>query len=244
MKEKFRLQDREYEFPYHYLTELEEGSVPRVHRCLDWGLEYLTYTSQVINYVSAESPSSLLDAGCGEGRVSGVLAKGIDRVLGVDMSEQAISLAKALNQEASFVQGDVSSIEERFQAISLVEVLEHIPEEAMAGFIDSLRERIEEGGALVISVPSVNKPLLPKHYRHYTLPLLEETLRGSFVIERHCWVAPRSLISLFLRLLLVNPLYVANLRAFRWLIWQIHLRVCFFGDEQTGEHLVCVARPV
>jgi SAM-dependent methyltransferase len=238
--DKFHLQDAQYVVPYHYLPMLEGDSI-KVHQALPWGLEYLTYMSHVVELIKAEQPSSLLDIGCGDGRLETMLHGSIPMMKGIDLSERAIAFARAFNPDIAFESVDVSAIDDRFDAITLVEVLEHVPDSAISSLVRDAAACLEEHGFLLVTVPTVNLPMNRKHYRHYTLELLTEQLSPTFQIDRHWWVYHTGLASTILTRLLYNRWFALNHRGLRRLIWQLHRRYTYMAGPQNGAHLVALA---
>lgn len=174
--QKFSLQDSEYSFPYHYLPHIDPASgVGMVARRLGWGLEYLTYLLHCRDLVADLGPTSLLDVGCGDGRFLGLFGGPVDRRVGLDLSENAIRFATAFNPNAEF--RVASSIDEQFDVVTAIEVLEHIPPDEADGFIRNLVRSVRPGGHIVISVPTVNARLQRKHYRHFTLETLIDAVQ-------------------------------------------------------------------
>src|SRR3954452_11126485 len=67
---------------------------------------------------------SILDVGCGKGAFTGMLATGSNRVVGVDMSETAIGVAKARHPDVDFRVLDadgLSDLGEHFELVSVIE---------------------------------------------------------------------------------------------------------------------------
>jgi SAM-dependent methyltransferase len=65
------------------------------------------------NFVTRFSPGSLLDAGCGTGRVGRELVRrGVD-VVGVDVDAEMLDTARARCPSASWIEGDISAIQLR-----------------------------------------------------------------------------------------------------------------------------------
>lgn len=242
MRKKFALQEQEYEFPYHYLPRIEDGNSILLHRYLEWGLDYMTYMRFVVDLIRQSSPKSLCDVGCGDGRLLNMIESFVPDSVGIDVSKRAISLARAFNPSIEIVHGDVSELSRTFQWITLIEVLEHIPDAEMAGFVANVSRIMDPGGYLLITVPTVNVPLHPKHYRHYNLEILKATLQSRFQIEQHWWLYKTGLLEKVLRNLLVNRVFVLNLSLARRLIWQIHKRLGYTANTSNGAHLVCIAR--
>jgi SAM-dependent methyltransferase len=177
--EREQMQEGEYEFPYHYLPHVDEQGASNL-RFLRWGLEYSCYMEHIAGVVHDLAPASHLDAGCGDARLFH-LTRGIaGRRVGVDFSPRSLDYARAFNPDAEF-RCDLDGLPagERFDLVSAVEVLEHIPDDEIAGFLQSLRQRLSPGGHLLVSVPSTALPVHPKHYRHYDEALLRRQVLGA-----------------------------------------------------------------
>lgn len=240
--EKFAAQNALYEFPYHYLPRLDGGRTPRLHRHLSWGLEYLTYMSFAVEQIAQIAPQSLLDVGCGDGRLINLVKFSVPQVYGVDLSERAIAFARAFNPDVDFKCSDIATLSGTYTLITLIEVLEHIPDEQMVGFVQNLARLLEKDGRLLVTVPTTNVPLNKKHYRHYDLDVLKATLAPYFVIEKHWWLYRRGLLERCLRTLMANRLYILNFSPLLTIIWRIHKRETYFANALSGAHLVCLAR--
>jgi methionine biosynthesis protein MetW len=102
------------------------------------------------------SSSDCLDVGCGDGRTSGVLlASNARRYVGVDVSEQAVALARSLGLRAERIT-DAARLpfdEQAFDVVVCLEVLEHLfePHGAAAEMLRVLRP----GGSLLVTVPNI-----------------------------------------------------------------------------------------
>ena len=240
-KNKFTYQNSLYDFPYHYLPSLEGGSVPRLHRQLTWGLDYLTYMSFVVEHISQYRPESLCDVGCGDGRLIHIVKDFVPKITGVDLSELAVAFARAFNPEVEILHEDIANIQQKYRMITLIETLEHIPDQYMAEFVSNLTRIICRNGSLLVTVPTVNFPLNKKHYRHYNLQTLQNDLSPHFEIKEHWWLSRYSHTTRLLTRLLCNRFYLLNYSPALKLIWKIHKRFNFHVDSSTGAHLVCVA---
>jgi len=132
-----------------------------------------------------ESPfGSLIDIGCGDGRFLHEFAKIHPDVAarGVDSSQRAIRLARALNPSVRFEAADIchAPVGGPFDAATLIEVLEHIPPQQVPEFLQATAGLIAPGGRLVLTVPHVNKPVDDKHFQHFSSVSLTETLSPFF----------------------------------------------------------------
>jgi len=93
-------QEDEYLFPYHYVTEFQNGRF-RQHFVDTWGINYALTLDFIVDKVLRISPTSLVDIGCGDGRLTRELSlhAAISKLYGVDYSQRAIGLAKAMNSD-------------------------------------------------------------------------------------------------------------------------------------------------
>ncbi len=173
------LQEEEYAFPYHHLVEINPFSQTK-H--LWWGYKYAAYIEKILDVLSHRTFNSIVDIGCGDGKVSLEIHKRFPtvRVVGTDYSEKSLSLAKALSPEIEFVQGT----REQFDAFVMVEVLEHIEPSKMKEFIDSVAENLKSGAFGIITTPSTNFPLHHKHYQHFTKESASAILEKRFIVEQ------------------------------------------------------------
>jgi 2-polyprenyl-3-methyl-5-hydroxy-6-metoxy-1,4-benzoquinol methylase len=174
MTEEQQLQTDEYEFPYHYIPHFDARGVVWRTRQLDWGLDYLCYLRHVADLVHEIAPRSLLDVGCGDGFFLGFVGHSVPRRCGVDAAEVAIRFAQAFHPDVDYRAADAATLDESFEVVTAIEVLEHVPDTAVAGFVDTLCARLHPGGTLIVSVPSTSTEVQAKHFRHYDEQLLAE----------------------------------------------------------------------
>lgn len=100
---------------------------------------------------------SVIDVGCGVGTISIYLAARVTRVMGIDISPRAISIAKnaskSLNiKNASFkVQSVYAHKSGDYDLLVCSEVIEHIEDDRK--FLLELKKRLKNGGYLLLSTP-------------------------------------------------------------------------------------------
>ena len=94
--------------------------------------------------------------------------------IGIDLSEKAISFAKAFSNGYEFYCKDIFDVKEKFNTVCLIEVIEHIPDGELSSFIDESFKKVDVGGYLIISVPTTVDPVQKKHFRHYDESLLNK----------------------------------------------------------------------
>lgn len=117
--------------------------------------EHLHRYALACEYVSGRT---VLDIASGEGYGSRLLAKSAKKVVGVDLSEEAISHAKAkyANQEnLDFLVGSCTNIPAAdgfFDVVVSFETIEHITEHDK--MLDEIKRVLKPGGILIISSPN------------------------------------------------------------------------------------------
>lgn len=104
------------------------------------------------DFVAAYSPSAVLDAGCGTGRVGAELARrGID-VVGVDLDEHLLARARATAPDVAWVAGDLATfrLDRQFPlAVMAGNVLLFCRAEARAAVVARVAAHLTEDGRLV-----------------------------------------------------------------------------------------------
>lgn len=123
---------------------------------------------------------SVLDLACGEGYGSRLLVEwGADRVIGVDVSKEAIEQARTLfaTPRVEYRLADANRLmdlfpEERFDLIVSLETIEHV--EAPEQLLSDFQRLLNPGGVLVVSCPNdwwyypSSQESNPYHRRKYT----------------------------------------------------------------------------
>jgi len=241
LKDKFEIQEKEYHFPYHHLPHLDNKQHVVNYRSLAWGFKYFCYLLHFKNRMESLKINSVLDVGCGEGRFLGLLNSEINRKVGVDLSERAIGFAKAFHPNIEFLAKDASEIDEKFDMVTAIEVLEHIPDEEVISFFKKLADKTNEHGKIMISVPTTVKPLSAKHYRHYNLSLFQKQLNLAnipFEIEKveYLYREPQWL-TLYSKIT-NNKFGMLQIRYFNEWIWKYIQKNLRITDAEHGEELI------
>lgn len=102
---------------------------------------------------------NILDLGCGYGSFLFFLqSHGYQNVTGVDISTEEIAVCKKLFKSYKFHQADIHdyihSTSEKFDAVYLSHVLEHIKKEDIFNFLEKIRSILTDDGILIIVVPN------------------------------------------------------------------------------------------
>lgn len=242
---KFQIQDSQYDFPYHYIPYFDNRGYGTIYRMLNWGYEYLCYIKHIKLLIESYQPKSVLDVGCGDGRLLGLLSDNIQKKIGIDLSDRAIAFAKAFHPLIDFRCIDIRDVEGSYDLITLIEVLEHIPEEAIPDFLKNAFARLSDEGVFIISVPTTNLPLNKKHYRHYDLPLLIKHIDRSgihYTIKKaeYVYYEPKWLKYMFL--FLCNRFWIFELQFLKKSIWSRIWNKYRYASEISGHHLIISLR--
>jgi SAM-dependent methyltransferase len=142
------------------------------------------------------SGRKVLDAACGEGYGSAILAAaGADSVTGVDVDPKVVEHARATHP-ADFAVADVAALpfgDDAFDLVVSFETIEHVPEPPAA--LAELARVLRPGGTLVISTPNKHEYLVDNEFHtiEYThdefVALLRERFDAVEVLLQHNWLA-------------------------------------------------------
>lgn len=244
MTNKKDIQESEYSFPYHYIPSLNNGT-PSVTRFLNWGWDYLTYIDFVTKKIKELEPSTVLDIGCGDGYMINTLFN--DNVAfdlkGVDFSERAIAFANAFcrSENKLFHVEDIFNLDEKYDIVTLIEVIEHIPDELLEKFIQKSFELSNK--YVIISVPTTVLPLSSKHYRHYDEELLLEQTQHctkDFELAEQQRIYKKSQLLKLLNRLFNNKVFHINSKLLNKMLWKFHCKYSYFANKENGYHLVSI----
>ncbi|MEM1510032.1 MAG: class I SAM-dependent methyltransferase [Thermofilaceae archaeon] len=173
------IQEKEYIIPYHYLDlaiDIYKDLWFISRRCL------LEVIKRILKKELGDLKDKwILDAGCGDGRFCYEMRNEGANLIGVDFSYRAIQFAKIFCPKAKFFHQDLRSLRlpYKFDAIVLLEVLEHIPPSDVSIVLKNLHDVLKDTGVLIISVPTTNAAVPLKHYQHFTKSTLTELLRKN-----------------------------------------------------------------
>lgn len=241
MTDKAALQESKYRFPYHHIPW--SGRAGRPVRCttLKWGFEYACYVDHIVALVDEEQPDSILDVGCGDGGLLHRMGGRVPRAKGIDRSERSLAFASAFDRNSEYSATPVEHVREVFDVVTAVEVIEHIDESDLYGFLEAVSGRVVEGGRLIVSVPTTVKPLQSKHYRHYTVELLEQQVAKSgaplTLLDYQYVYREPALLKWYVRLT-ANSRLALCVGAIEERVWEWVWQRGRIAKESDGHHLV------
>lgn len=243
---KQEIQEQKYKFPYHYIPTYSEGNFSQV-KILPWGYEYLSYLRFILNILKKLEFNSLLDVGCGDGRflyeVYHIFPQ--KKIVGIDISERAIKFARLMNPRVKYFHGDVkdtSLIKEKFDIITLIETLEHIPPREIKDFLGGIHHYLKDEGILILTVPTTNLKVTPKHYQHFDLDSLKDTLDPYFNIFQYYFINKISIWEKLIQRLLVDKLFILNIRCLLNNIFSIYEKYLFYASENNAKRICALCK--
>lgn len=170
------LQERQYATPYHWSYDRNNL------------LEYQLRTRIVHDLLGLSSADGsvsklrLLDVGCGDARFLGDASQ-CTAAHGVDASERALGFARQRVPRARFASCGAEALcfpDETFDAMTLLDVIEHIPDEQEFQIVREAHRVLRPGGQLVISTNTDRTAVEWKHYRHYSVARFRLLFEGLF----------------------------------------------------------------
>ncbi|MBT3407297.1 class I SAM-dependent methyltransferase [Candidatus Woesearchaeota archaeon] len=180
MDKKQKIQAKQYFIPYHYLDLFSEE-----YKYLN-SLIYLAKLKLVKYQLKPFRGQSILDLGCGDGRMCYELKDENLDLLGIDLEENAILFARAFSPNVKFKIEDIykMKLNKKFDAIILLDVLEHLYPKEIPKVLKIIKENLTEKGKLIITVPTKNLELHKKHYQHFDDNLMVKTLMPYFKVKK------------------------------------------------------------
>lgn len=227
-------QEQEYWFPYHYVSTMPSQGF-RQHFVDTWGINYVSTIEFILRAIrNTKNKKYIIDIGCGDGRLTREIKCSFPdcAVTGVDYSQRAINLAKAMNQDIPdidfFAQDIISKkINMRYDVAILMEVYEHIPLDKTNEFLMGVRSCLRDDGVLFLTVPHINKPLDYKHFQHFSFRSLREQLEPYFNIVEMVPFEKSGLARRILDSILCNRLFVLNNRNILQFLYKLHEKYLF-----------------
>jgi 2-polyprenyl-3-methyl-5-hydroxy-6-metoxy-1,4-benzoquinol methylase len=133
----------------------------------------------------------ILEIGPGECELAELLVAehGFANLSVLDMSPEVIALAESLGIAATLTDdttAHLASTGQKYDAIVLLHVLEHVPKELTIALLSSIRHALRDGGRLLVEVPNMGDPLNGLYFRYadftHEVGFTEESL--SYVLRQ------------------------------------------------------------
>lgn len=155
--------------------------------------------SVIYSLIKDELPGrSLLDVGCGAGRLAIMGAHVAAEAVGFDFSETAVAIAelnarsagRAVRFKVADIDGFCAQADRTYDVVTLVGVLEHVPDPLAT--LRDLHRLLSPGGLLVVSCPNFINPRGFSYMTVFTLlhlPMSLADLRQIDVMDMEAWCA-------------------------------------------------------
>lgn len=241
MKKEQLNQDLEYGFPYHYVPTFRDNFSQIF--VWGWSINYTSAIEFILDEIKKDSQNieSIFDIGCGDGRLTRELSLEFQdkSIVGIDYSEKAIALAKALNDDIEFYNIDITSDSFTLMCDSatLIEVFEHIPLELCEKFVEAIYKTINQDGVLYLTVPHSNVPVSYKHFQHFDLKKLEKYFERYFVFEEVKYIQKNSLLLKIFTKLMNNRLYAVKNNFLNNVYYKFYKNNYFYAKENNCERI-------
>jgi 2-polyprenyl-3-methyl-5-hydroxy-6-metoxy-1,4-benzoquinol methylase len=229
-------QEEEYDFPYHYVSQFRNGFNQSFNDT--WGINYVSTIEYLIQRLKNEEFKTVIDIGCGDGRLVRELSIEFSekRILGIDYSDHAVSLAKILNKGCEYYQADITSqIIEKADLVVLMEVFEHIPPEIADNFVEGIYNHLNENGILFITVPHQNKPVEFKHYRHFSNETISKCFSEKFIIEEIIPFESNGIRKRLIDKILTNRFFILNSQKLKNYFYKYYKNNLFLLDNDESK---------
>ena len=111
---------------------------------------------QTIKATELGHGTSILDIGCGVGQFTPMFLEKFKRVVGLDMSDTFLKVARKANNKIEYIVdcGETFKLDEKFDTISMNMLLEHVDDPI--ALLKNCKRHLARGGRILIQVPNAN----------------------------------------------------------------------------------------
>lgn len=149
---------------YHTLLARPDIDDPLQRRAV-----FRSFARTLGRWLPPDPATPILDAACGEGAFLRFLqSRGYHRLAGFDLSAENVALCRRAGLDFVF-QADALRLDSepglgRYGAIFALDLIEHLPKQSAATFLETLRGRLLPGGCLVLQTPNLGSHLGWLHF--------------------------------------------------------------------------------
>lgn len=132
------------------------------------------------------SNDKILDVGCGEGIITGILAEKCPSVIGCDYSLEALRTAKEIHKDIAFIYSNSTTLRfdrDSFTKVVLSDVAEHLLPQQLVKTLKEIRRILVKDGILILTTPLTCRGKNCSTYAHiyeYSKDEVESVLRSIF----------------------------------------------------------------
>ena len=153
------------------------------------------YNNWIFEQIEPHLGKDVLEVGCGNGNFTVYLAQKCDRVTGIDIDPEYVSIAKnrlAGRSNVEIIQKDINKLKTKssFDTIVMLDVLEHIEHDVL--ILQKLNALLKPSGKLIIKVPALNSiygemDRVIGHHRRYNQKTLTATFKRANMSQPIVW---------------------------------------------------------
>lgn len=157
---------------------------------------YLQHSQIILNLAKRFGGGKILDVGCGDGCITSRLSgnKNFEDVFGIDISREAIKIARKKNPKITFIVADCTNIpfsSESFETIVASEIIEHLTHEGGKKFLNEASRVLKPHGVIIASSPNISNPYMKflqlvrknkEHLKEYTRKEFKILISSKFKI--------------------------------------------------------------
>ena len=167
-----------------------------------WFLQYFFNKRYIepINLIrkSLNKRMNVLDIGCGDGKLTSLIAPYVKSVKGVDNQKIAVEFAKLMSKNIKNITFGVDSgislhNNQKFDVVTSFDVIEHIQKKHVNSFLKNCNKSLRKKGILILSTPNKRDlrsrvwghKLDKKHYQEFDKKSLEKVVsQNGFKIKK------------------------------------------------------------
>jgi len=127
-------------------------------------------------------------------------------------------------------------------AVTLIEVFEHIPLEYCDDFVGALSKITNENGLIFLTVPHKNVPVSYKHFQHFDKEGLISYFGDKFDFIDVKYIQSNSIFMKIFSRLINNKLFVIKSDLINNLYYKFYKKHHFYSSESRCERIYAVLR--
>lgn len=244
------IQKSMYNFPYHYIVDFDYNNHKNFTQSLNYvnGYQYAGYLYEILTLLKSLSFKSLIDVGCGDGFFLRKVYQSFPdkNILGVDIEENALNFAKIFNGNINYIKKDIikDKIKEKFEIVTLIEVLEHIPLDMIKDFLSGLHKLLTNEGKLIITVPSKNLSIknIKRHIQHFDKDSITYTLSDYFKIEHIEYLNKKNIFTKIIHKIFSNSFFILNHKKIIDYLFSKYLKFGLKANDKNGLRILCICK--
>jgi len=231
--------EQDYFLPYHWLIKRNDF--------YNGGVEYFGYLEIIKRIIFDKFKNRRgyhLDIGCGDGKALDFIVSNTNlKSTGIDLSNRAVNFAKMMcrSKVHTFRVQNLFEIEDKYDLITAIEVLEHIEKDELNLFVRKISMLLDTYGYFICSVPhvqhfsssSLKKVLLKNGFNNVEM-IFQHNMKYDFRFTKNkLWKAIFKLLKNKYFTITIFEKYLCNKYFQKWNIVK---------SEREAGRLICIAQ--